>query len=68
MAARVVEKEVVDRRAPVRSRTFQLDEIEQVIQDIISTYELGYTEVTYERAQGEVKFVKLTAVFKIEPD
>lgn len=67
MAAKVVEKEAVDRRAPAKSRAFQLDEVEQIIQDIISTYELAYTEVTYERAQGEIKFVKLTAVFKIEP-
>lgn len=67
MAARVVEKGA-DRRAQAKSRTFRLDEAEQVIQDIISKYELGYTEVTYERAQGEIKFVRLTAVFKVEPD
>jgi len=67
MAARVVEKQA-DRRTPSRSRTFRLDEVEKIIQEIISTYELGYTEVTHERAQGEVKFVKLTAVFKIESD
>ena len=66
MAARVVEKEAVGRRAPAKSRTFRLDEVEQIIQDIISTYELAYTEATYQRAQGEIKFVKLTAVFKIE--
>lgn len=67
MAARFVEK-ATDRRAPGRARTFRLDEASKIIQDIISTYQLGYTEVTYERAQGEIAFVRLTAVFKIEPD
>jgi len=45
---------------------FRLEEVKRVIQDIVSRYDLGYTEVTYQRVGGDVKFVKFSAVFKTE--
>jgi len=49
-------------------RTFRPDEAERVIEEIISEYGLGYTEMTMERIGGKVKFVRFQAVMKIEED
>lgn len=51
-----------------RGRTFRLDEAERVVQEIISKYGLGYTEMTVERVGGKVKFVRFEAVFKVEEE
>jgi hypothetical protein len=49
-----------------RGRTFRLDEAERVVQEIISEYGLGYTEMTVERVGGKVRFVRFEAVLKVE--
>ena len=51
-----------------RGRTFRLEEAERVVQEIISEYGLGYTEMTVERVRGKVKFVRFEAVLKIEEE
>lgn len=66
MVEQTVESETVQRVG--RGRTFCLDEAEQVIEEIISDYGLGYTEMTIERIRGQVKFVRFKAVFKIEEE
>jgi len=64
MVEQMVETETFQRTG--RSRTFRLGEAEQVIEEIISNYQLGYTEMSIERVRGQVKFVRFSAVFKIE--
>ena len=73
MASRVMamEKSVAKLTEPeayARKKLFRLDEVKQVVQEIVSRHDLGYTEVTYQRVGGEVKFVKFSAVFKIEEE
>ncbi len=49
-----------------KGKVFSLDEVKRVVQDIVSRHDLGYTEVTYQRVGGDVKFVKFSAVFKVD--
>lgn len=62
-AAKLTEAE-----ASARGKVFHLEDVKRVVQDIVSRHDLGYTEVTYQRVGGDVKFVKFSAVFKIEDE
>ena len=62
-AAKLTEAE-----ASAKGKHFRLEEVKRVVQDIVSRHDLGYTEVTYQRVGGGVKFVKFSAVFKIEDE
>ena len=73
MAFRVMDMEksapkLTESEAQAKGKTFRLDEVKRVVQEIVSRHDLGYTEVTYQRVGGEVKFVKFSAVFKIIED
>lgn len=62
-AAKLTESE-----ASAKAKVFHLNDVKRVVQDIVSRHDLGYTEVTYQRVGGDVKFVKFSAVFKIEDE
>ncbi len=66
MVEQMVDSTTVQRTG--KGRTFRLDEAERVIEEIISEYELGYTEMTVERVAGKAKFVRFEAVLKIEEE